>query len=74
MAGPVHAALGDRWIHCRVCGGDRFRKREVQLNSFGMEFLKLSWADETATGLICWDCGYVHLFANRRLTFHKAPR
>ena len=24
-------------------------------------------ADETATGLICWRCGFVHLFANRDL-------
>ncbi|MDG4856669.1 hypothetical protein P8605_00545 [Streptomyces sp. T-3] len=74
MAKPAHAALNGDWISCLICGSDRFRKRYVQLNSFGMEFLKLAWADESATGLICWRCGYVHLFVNRNIEVYRARR
>ena len=71
MAKPVRASLGDMWITCQVCGSDQFRERGVKLNSFGGEFFKMAWADETATGLICWHCGYVHLFVNRGIRFHR---
>ncbi|SDL02546.1 hypothetical protein SAMN05421806_116127 [Streptomyces indicus] len=74
MAKPVHAALNDTWISCQFCDGDRFRERSVKLNSGGMEFLNLAWADESATGLICWDCGYVHLFANRKIKLYRVDR
>ncbi|THC52278.1 hypothetical protein [Streptomyces sp. A1499] len=69
---PVKAAIGAMWINCQVCGSERFRERDVKLNSFGMEFMKLAWADETATGLICWRCGYVHLFVNREIKLYRA--
>ncbi|MGW1597529.1 hypothetical protein [Streptomyces sp. NPDC002343] len=71
MAKAVRALLGDTWITCQVCRGDLFRERGVKLNSTGMEFVKLAWADETATGLICWSCGYVHLFVNRNIELHR---
>jgi hypothetical protein len=74
MAKPVRASLGDMWITCQVCGGDVFRDRDVKLNSTGMEFMKLGWADETATGLICWHCGFVHLFASREVQLYKVPK
>ncbi|MEU4087832.1 hypothetical protein [Streptomyces aureus] len=44
---PVRAALGDVWLNCQVCQGDLFREREVLLNSAGMEFMNLAWANET---------------------------
>ncbi|MCX5280795.1 hypothetical protein [Streptomyces sp. NBC_00198] len=71
---PVRAALGDVWLNCQVCKGDLFRERDVLLNSTGMEFMKLAWADESATGLICWRCGYVHLFVNRDIKLHRADK
>ncbi|GAA1912893.1 hypothetical protein [Streptantibioticus ferralitis] len=71
MAKPVRAAVGDKWIRCNFCQGDQFRDREVKLNSSGMEFLNLGWANESATALICWTCGYVHLFANRNIELYK---
>ncbi|MFI5763101.1 hypothetical protein [Streptomyces sp. NPDC051563] len=74
MAKPVHAAIGTTWIRCLICQGDEFRKREVKLNSFGLEFLKLAWADESATGLICWRCGHVHLFVNRDIQLHRIKK
>ncbi|MFI5763176.1 hypothetical protein [Streptomyces sp. NPDC051563] len=74
MAKPVHAAIEDTWLHCLICQSDEFREREVKLNSFGLEFLKLAWADESATGLICWNCGYVHLFVNRDIRLHRVRK
>ncbi|CAM5260602.1 MULTISPECIES: hypothetical protein [Streptomyces] len=71
---PVRAAVGDVWITCQICRGELFRERGVMLNSVGMEFMKMAWADETATGLICWHCGYVHLFANRDIQLHNAEQ
>ncbi|MEV8031032.1 hypothetical protein [Streptomyces sp. NPDC086182] len=74
MAKPVRAALGEIWITCQICEGDLFRVRNVLLNSSGMEFLKLGWADENATGLICWRCGYVHLFVNKDIKVYPAGK
>ncbi|MGW7056710.1 hypothetical protein [Streptomyces sp. NPDC054887] len=74
VAKPVHASVEDIWIACHVCDEDLFRVREVKLNSFGMEFLNLAWADESATGLICAHCGYVHLFVNRNIRLYRARK
>lgn len=71
---PMRAAIGDMWINCQVCKGDLFRDREVKLNSSGMELMNLAWANESATGLICWRCGYVHLFVNRELRLYRADK
>ena len=68
---PVRAALGDIWLKCQVCQGGLFRDRGVLLNSTGMEFMKPAWADENATGLICWRCGYVHLFVNKDIKLYR---
>ncbi|MEI5101470.1 hypothetical protein RB200_26825 [Streptomyces sp. PmtG] len=71
---PVRAAIGETWITCQICRSDMFRDREVKLNSSGMELLNLAWANESATGLICWHCGYVHLFVNQGLRLYQAER
>ncbi|MEU3982411.1 hypothetical protein AB0F77_20300 [Streptomyces sp. NPDC026672] len=74
MAKPVKASIGDMSITCQICGSDQFRERGVKLNSTGGELFKVAWADETATGLICWRCGYVHLFANREIQLHPVKK
>ncbi|MFE9880315.1 hypothetical protein [Streptomyces sp. NPDC005784] len=74
MAKPVRAALGEIWITCQICEGDLFRVRDVLLNSAGMEFFTLAWADENATGLICWRCGYVHLFVNKDIKVYRVRK
>ncbi|MFE0348829.1 hypothetical protein [Streptomyces griseoluteus] len=70
----VRAAIGGVWITCQVCRGDLFRERDVMLNSVGLEFFKMAWADETARGLICWHCGYVHLFVNKNIKLYRAHK
>ncbi len=49
---------------CLFCGGDLFSNREIKLNSTGAELFNLAWANQSATGLICEQCGYVHTFAS----------
>lgn len=74
MAKPLHAAIGEHPILCLMCDNDTFRKREVLLNSTGMELFNTAWANESATGLICRSCGYVHLFVNRDLRTYRQNR
>ncbi|MCQ9181633.1 hypothetical protein KMT30_21800 [Streptomyces sp. IBSBF 2953] len=71
MAKAVRASLGEMWISCQVCKSDVFRERGVKLNSTGGELFNLAWADETATGLICLRCGFVHLFVNGQIRLHR---
>jgi len=61
-AGPRLATVHNRPLLCLVCGGGEFWDREVKLNSSGMEFMGLAWANQSALGLLCATCGYVHEF------------
>jgi len=45
-----------------ICGGNRFYKREALLNTPGMTFLNLDWANASANCCVCSDCGYIHWF------------
>ncbi|MFI6049231.1 hypothetical protein ACIBCO_03965 [Streptomyces violascens] len=74
MAKPVRAAIGNVRVKCIFCQGDEFREREVKLNSSGMEFMNFGWANESASGLICWNCGYVHLFVNKDLKLYQPKK
>lgn len=47
---------------CPICGGKRFWQRETQLNTTGMTFLGLDWANASATNHVCEQCGYMFWF------------
>ena len=47
---------------CLICGYDRFFKREAQLNTPGMTFFKLDWANATGEVHACGRCGFIHWF------------
>lgn len=49
-------------LSCLVCGGQRFARREVKLNTTGMTFMDLDWANRSGDGAICESCGFVHTF------------
>jgi predicted nucleic-acid-binding Zn-ribbon protein len=66
-----HLRAREPSFRCLICGGEQFWDRTVQLNTSGMEFLGIEWANESATGLICTDCGYVHEFAGNALQLYK---
>jgi hypothetical protein len=50
-------------LHCLVCRGQLFSDREIKLNTSGMEFLGMEWANRSGTALICDRCSFVHTFA-----------
>jgi hypothetical protein len=59
---------------CYVCQGRLFFDREVKLNTSGMEFLGMEWANESAIGLICARCGYLHTFVNDSIELWESDR
>ncbi|MEW5842550.1 MAG: DNA-binding protein [Bacteroidota bacterium] len=46
----------DKRIICPNCGNDKFLVRDVLLNTPGMTFFGLDWANRNATALICTSC------------------
>lgn len=57
----VTLANGNR-LTCVVCGHDSFVHREVLMNTAGLTFLDLDWANRAGDGAICRACGFVHTF------------
>jgi len=49
-------------IRCSHCGSIRFSERKAQLNTAGMTFLNLDWANKSATVLVCESCGKLEWF------------
>lgn len=49
-------------LKCQICGHDEFHRREAQLNTAGMTFLNLDWANPSATCFVCETCGHIHWF------------
>jgi hypothetical protein len=47
---------------CGICQGNLFLPREVKINTTGAEFFNFGWANESANGLTCVRCGYLHQF------------
>ena len=60
----VTIGVGRHRFTCSVCKGSQFWDREIKLNSTGAEFFNMGWANQSATGLVCDQCGYVHMFAS----------
>ena len=53
---------GGKQLACLVCGAEDFTYREIKLNTSGMSFMNLDWANKSGTGCICTACGFVHTF------------
>lgn len=49
-------------VHCAHCAGDRFIEGRAQLNTAGMTFLNLDWANRSAATLTCASCGRIEWF------------
>jgi hypothetical protein len=47
---------------CPICKGKDFDDRTSMLNSRGMTFLGLDWANQGAINYICSSCGYIFWF------------
>jgi predicted nucleic-acid-binding Zn-ribbon protein len=51
-----------RSIVCLQCGHDQFDQGSALLNTPGMTFFGLDWANRTATILCCKQCGRIEWF------------
>jgi len=49
-------------VKCSHCGSNEFYEREAQLNTAGMTFLNLDWANDSARVLVCKSCGKLEWF------------
>ena len=49
-------------VKCSHCGSNRFSERKAQLNTAGLTFLNLDWANQSATVLVCESCGKLEWF------------
>ena len=60
-AGERYTVAG-KTVNCGHCGFDRFVEGRAQLNSAGMTFLNLDWANRSAATLTCTACGRIEWF------------
>ena len=60
--GPVSFLAGGQKVTCPHCKSEGFFEGRALLNTFGMTFLKLDWANKEATTLMCNQCGLVQWF------------
>ena len=54
--------LKGKMVRCHHCGNDRFAEGKALLNTPGLTFLGLEWANQQAVTLLCADCGHVEWF------------
>lgn len=59
---PETVMIGEHELVCPVCGNKLFYHRTTQLNTTGMTFLGLDWANRSAYNHFCSECGYMFWF------------
>lgn len=52
-------------LECPVCKHDKFWAKETLMNTPGMTFLGLEWANKNAQNFICDNCGFVYWFLKK---------
>lgn len=57
--------VADKQVVCPHCDNTLFYTGSALLNTTGMTYLKLDWANKSANTLICRNCGNVQWFLNR---------
>ena len=60
--GPGQYLAAGKKIECPHCGGDEFAQGKAQLNTAGMTFVDLDWANKSATTLACTKCGQIQWY------------
>lgn len=51
---------------CPVCGHKEFWTRRSLLNTTGLTFLGLDWANRSAQNYVCNHCGHIIWFLNQK--------
>jgi len=59
---PETVTVDDKPFNCLVCHKDGFWRREAQLHTALATFFGFDWANQSATCLVCSNCGYIHWF------------
>jgi hypothetical protein len=54
--------VAGRAVSCVHCANDRFVEGRAQLNTAGMSFVNLDWANRSAATLTCTACGRIEWF------------
>jgi DNA-directed RNA polymerase subunit M/transcription elongation factor TFIIS len=49
-------------LKCPVCGHKEFNKRKTLMNTPGLTFFGLEWANREAVNFVCNSCGYIMWF------------
>lgn len=71
LRGAINAVQSDEYevngikIVCTVCGNAHFEPGEAQLNTAGLTFLNLDWANNSASTLMCKRCTHIMWFGKR---------
>jgi predicted nucleic-acid-binding Zn-ribbon protein len=58
-------------LRCLVCSAEEFAKRTIKLNTTGMSFMGLDFANVASQGLVCLECGHLTEFANNTVTLDR---
>jgi DNA-directed RNA polymerase subunit RPC12/RpoP len=68
LAGKEGEGAGDKFtvaekaVACPHCAHNRFYEGRALLNTAGMTFFKLDWANQSAATLTCTRCGHIAWF------------
>jgi len=62
---PGEYSAGGQKVICGQCGGSIFETGSSQLNSAGLTFAGLDWADKSAATLACVKCGKILWFLKK---------
>lgn len=63
--GPAEYIVGGKRLHYQHCGEAHFLEGRAQLNTAGITFLDIDWANKSATTLMCDHCSLIHWFGER---------
>jgi hypothetical protein len=53
-------------LACPVCASTMFWTRKTLMNTAGLSFFDLDWADRRAINYVCDHCGYVFWFLEKK--------
>ena len=53
-------------LTCPVCSSSLFWTRRTLMNTTGLSFLDLDWANRNASNYVCDRCGYVFWFLEKK--------
>ncbi len=69
--GPASFSSGGKKIQCPHCNGEQFEAADILLNTPGLTFFGLDWANRTAATLACTRCGFLQWFVMKPETEGK---